>query len=83
MEAYTRAQGMFRESGNPDPVFSDTLELDLTTVQPSLAGPKRPQDRVNLKDAASAFKTELTKSLGVPANDVGNDARRWRARITT
>ncbi|MBV8702531.1 MAG: aconitate hydratase AcnA, partial [Acetobacteraceae bacterium] len=74
-EAYTRAQGLFRESGSPDPVFTDTLELDLSTVQPSLAGPKRPQDRVNLKDAASAFKAELTKGLGVPANDVGTKAK--------
>ncbi len=75
MEAYTKAQGLFRESGNPDPVFTDTLELDLSTVQPSLAGPRRPQDRVNLKDAASAFKAELTKGLGVPANDVGISAK--------
>jgi aconitate hydratase len=69
-EAYLKAQGMFREIGSPDPVFTDRLELDLSTVQPSLAGPKRPQDRVNLKEAATAFKSELTKSLGVPANDV-------------
>ena len=75
VEAYTRAQGMFRESGGADPVFTDTLELDLSTVQPSLAGPKRPQDRVDLKDAAAAFKAELTKSLGVPANDVGVSAK--------
>jgi aconitate hydratase len=75
VEAYTKAQGMFRETGSPDPVFSDTLELDLSTVQPSIAGPKRPQDRVNLKDAASAFKSELTKSLGVAANDVGTTAK--------
>ncbi|MBV8456846.1 MAG: aconitate hydratase AcnA, partial [Acetobacteraceae bacterium] len=70
-EGYLKAQGMFRETGSPDPVFTDTLELDLSTVQPSLAGPKRPQDRVSLKEAATAFKSELTKSLGVPANDVG------------
>ncbi|MEO9191803.1 MAG: aconitate hydratase AcnA, partial [Acetobacteraceae bacterium] len=75
IEAYTKAQGMFRETSSPDPVFSDTLELDLSTVQPSIAGPKRPQDRVNLKDAASAFKTELIKSLGVAANDVGVTAK--------
>ena len=66
---------MFRESGGADPVFTDTLELELSTVQPSLAGPKRPQDRVDLKDAAAAFKAELTKSLGVPANDVGVSAK--------
>jgi len=71
VEAYCKAQGMWRDSATPDPVFTDTLELDMSTVQPSLAGPKRPQDRVLLKDAGSAFQTELTKSLGVPANDVG------------
>ncbi len=70
VEAYWKAQGMFRETNTPDPVFTDTLELDLSTVQPSLAGPKRPQDRVLLKDASTAFRAELTKSLGVPANDV-------------
>jgi aconitate hydratase len=70
VEAYLKAQGMFREPGSPEPVFTDTLELDLSTVVPSLAGPKRPQDRVALKDASSAFKAELTKGLGVPANDV-------------
>ncbi len=71
VEAYCRAQGLWHDATTPEPVFTDTLELDLSTVQPSLAGPKRPQDRVLLKDAASAFKIELTKSLGVPANDVG------------
>ncbi|HVZ10362.1 aconitate hydratase AcnA [Rhodopila sp.] len=71
VEAYLKAQGMFRESGSPDPVFTDTLELDLSTVQPSMAGPKRPQDRVLLKDVSSSFKADLTKGLGVPANDVG------------
>jgi aconitate hydratase len=71
VEAYTRAQGLWRDVDTPDPVFTDTLELDLGTVQPSLAGPKRPQDRVALKEAAAAFAADLTKSLGVPANDVG------------
>jgi len=74
VEAYSKAQGMWRDSTTPDPVFTDILELDMSTVQPSLAGPKRPQDRVLLKDAASAFNTELTKSLGVAANDVGTKA---------
>ncbi len=68
--AYAKAQGMWRTSATPDPVFTDVLELDLGTVQPSIAGPKRPQDRVLLSEASAAFKTELTKSLGVPANDV-------------
>jgi aconitate hydratase len=70
-EAYWRAQGMFRDANAPDPVFTDTLELDLSTVVPSLAGPKRPQDRVLLAAASASFKEELTKSLGVPANDAG------------
>ncbi len=74
VSAYLKAQGMFRDAGTPDPVFTDTLELDLGDVVPCLAGPKRPQDRVALKEAASAFNTELTRSLGVPANDVGRKA---------
>ena len=73
VEAYAKAQGLWRTE--IDPTFTDTLELDLGTVQPSLAGPKRPQDRVLLKDAASAFKVELTKSLGVAAGDVGTKAK--------
>jgi aconitate hydratase len=75
VEAYAKAQGMWRDTETPDPVFTDVLELDMSTVMPSIAGPKRPQDRVLLKDAAAAFKTELTKSLGVPANDVGTKVK--------
>ena len=70
VEAYLRAQGLFREAGTPDPLFSDTLELNLATVRPSLAGPKRPQDRVALTEASAAFKAELTKSLGVAPGEV-------------
>jgi aconitate hydratase len=60
VEAYLKAQGMFRMSGQAEPVFTDTLSLDLATVVPSLAGPKRPQDRVALSDASKAFLKELT-----------------------
>ena len=70
VEAYLKAQGMFRETHTPDPVFTDTIELDLSTVVPSLAGPKRPQDRVALTDAAQAFIDDVTSNQGVPANDV-------------
>ncbi|HTJ91432.1 MAG TPA: aconitate hydratase AcnA, partial [Acidocella sp.] len=73
VEAYAKAQGLWRDE--VDPVFTDTLELDLSTVQPSLAGPKRPQDRVLLKEAAGAFNAELTKGLGVPAADAGAKAK--------
>jgi aconitate hydratase len=59
VEAYCRAQGLFHEPDAPEPAFSDTLELDLSTVEPSLAGPRRPQDRVALTDAASDFREEL------------------------
>ena len=55
VEAYSKAQGMWRDSQSPDPVFTATLELDLSQVQPSLAGPKRPQDRVSLGDIGASF----------------------------
>jgi len=55
VEAYAKAQGMWRDASTPDPVFTDTLELDLGSVEPSLAGPKRPQDRVPLSQAAASF----------------------------
>jgi aconitate hydratase len=59
VEAYAKAQGMWRDASSPDPVFTDTLELDLNTVEPSLAGPRRPQDRVALSKVASEFEKEL------------------------
>jgi aconitate hydratase len=59
-EAYMRAQGLFRESSSPEPQFTDTLELDLASVVPSLAGPKRPQDRVALSDMKTVFQSALT-----------------------
>jgi aconitate hydratase len=75
VEEYSKAQGMWRDTNTPDPIFTSTLELDLSTVVPSLAGPKRPQDRVSLKDASSAFKTELASGLGVAAADANNKAK--------
>ena len=59
VEAYAREQGLFRVDGAPDPVYPDTLELDLSTVVPSLAGPKRPQDRINLPDVKANFLASL------------------------
>ncbi|MBW8336371.1 aconitate hydratase AcnA [Stutzerimonas stutzeri] len=55
VEAYSKAQGMWRDTNSPDPVFTATLELDLAQVQPSVAGPKRPQDRVTLGDIGANF----------------------------
>ncbi|OYW75495.1 MAG: aconitate hydratase, partial [Asticcacaulis sp. 32-58-5] len=63
VEAYAKAQGMWLDPEN-DPVFTDTLELDLSTVVPSLAGPKRPQDRVLLTEAASEFAKSLAGEFG-------------------
>jgi aconitate hydratase len=60
VEQYAKAQGLWRDANSPDPVFTDALELDLSTVEPSLAGPKRPQDRVALSKAAAGFTEVLT-----------------------
>ena len=68
VEAYAKAQGLWREPGTPDPVFSDTIELDLNSVEPSLAGPKRPQDRVALSRAATAFTDFLSAERNVTSD---------------
>ena len=64
VEAYAKAQGMWRDDDSPDPVFSDTLELDIATVEPCISGPKRPQDRILLSHAAAAFDTGLAGNFG-------------------
>ncbi|MEO8812349.1 MAG: aconitate hydratase AcnA [Caulobacteraceae bacterium] len=64
VEAYARAQGMWVEPGMEEPLFSDVLELDLGTVLPSLAGPKRPQDKVLLSDSAASFRAALAGEFG-------------------
>jgi len=63
VEAYAKAQGLWRDGTTPDPVFSDTIELDLGAVEPSIAGPKRPQDRVALSGAAKAFNDAALKDF--------------------
>jgi len=59
VRAYAQAQGLWREAGSPEPLFTDTLELDMATIEPSLAGPKRPQDRVVLSEVDDKFNQEL------------------------
>ena len=59
VEAYYKEQGLFHTAGSPEAEYTQTLELDLATVEPSVAGPKRPQDRVLLKDAAASFAQQL------------------------
>ncbi len=68
VEAYTKEQGLFRADSDAEPVFSDMLELDLGSVEPSLAGPKRPQDRVALKNAKAEFRKALVAMLEAKAN---------------
>ena len=64
VEKYAKAQGMWRTARTPDPVFTDTLALDVGSVEPCLAGPKRPQDRVTLAKAAREFDKALVKEFG-------------------
>jgi aconitate hydratase len=64
VEAYAKAQGLFRTNATPEPVFTDILKLDLATVEPSLAGPKRPQDRVSLKEVKAGFATAMEDEFG-------------------
>jgi aconitate hydratase len=73
VEAYAKAQGLFRYPGDPDPVYSETIDLDLSTVEPSLAGPKRPQDRVSLKQAKSGFQAALA-SMQTSSSKTGAEA---------
>jgi aconitate hydratase len=72
VEAYSKAQGLFRTDATPDPVFTDTLELDLADVTPSMAGPKRPQDRVELPDVKKNFKAAFPDASPAPADKLGN-----------
>ncbi len=73
VEAYAKAQGMWRDDTQPDPVFTDTLELDLTEVVPSMAGPKRPQDRVVL----TSVKSEFANAMEGEFRKAGELSKRW------
>ena len=69
VKAYAAAQGMVRDTASPDPMFTEHLELDLSDVVPSLAGPKRPQDRVTLESAKASFNNALLKEYKVADTD--------------
>jgi aconitate hydratase len=64
VERYTKEQGLFRTDATPDPLFTDTVELDLSTIEPSLAGPKLPQDRIPLKNMKATFRQHLVSPVG-------------------
>lgn len=63
VERYAKEQGLFRDAATPEAAYADVIELDLSTIEPSLAGPKRPQDRVSLKQAKAKFEQALTQML--------------------
>jgi aconitate hydratase len=75
VEAYAKAQGMWRDESTPDPVFTATLELDLSTVEPSLAGPKRPQDRIVLSGIKKSGMDAIADYRGAAAADNDQLAR--------
>ena len=86
VEAYAKAQGLFRVDGAPDASYTDTLSLDLGTIEPSLAGPRRPQDRVPLAKAKTSFAAalpELQKGIKKPAASAGGGAAVAEAVSTT
>ena len=84
VEAYYKEQGLFHTSGTPEAEYSQTLELDLATVEPSVAGPKRPQDRVLLKDAAASFAQQLPSLLAPTAKPLGSrTAVAWKRDTVT
>jgi aconitate hydratase len=72
VERYTKEQGLFRTDETPDPVYTDSLELDMSTVVPSMAGPRRPQDRVTLDGVAPSFKKALPAYVPSGAKEFGN-----------
>ncbi len=84
VEAYYKEQGLFHTDGSPEAEYTQTLELDLGAVEPSVAGPKRPQDRVLLKDAAVSFQQQLPTLLAPTAKPLGSrTAVRWERGAVT
>ncbi len=84
VEAYYKAQGLFHTASSPEAEYSQTLELDLATVEPSVAGPKRPQDRVLLKNAATSFAEQLPGLLAPTAKPLGSrTAAAWERKAIT
>ena len=80
VEAYAKKQGLWRAKKSPEPIFTDTLSLDLGDVEPSLAGPKRPQDRVPLSQAAAQFVANMEKEFDRKDDGKRIEVRRRRLR---
>jgi len=84
VEAYYKEQGLFHTAATPEAEYTETLELDLATVEPSVAGPKRPQDRVLLKDVAAGFAEQLPSLLAPTAKPLGSrTATAWQRGAVT
>jgi aconitate hydratase len=84
VEAYYKEQGLFHGADSPEAEYTQTLELDLATVEPSVAGPKRPQDRVLLKDAGASFEKQLPGLLSPTAKPLGTrTAEAWKRGTVT
>src|SRR5437870_7151889 len=81
--AYAKAQGMYRTKTTPDPIFTDVLKLELSSVDPSLAGPKRPQDRVSLKEVKASFIQAMDKEFNKPSDGGGKDVFELHPSIAT
>ena len=81
VERYCKEQGLFRVQGAPEPIYTDILELDISTVEPSLAGPKRPQDLVLLKNMKEEFQSALTKSVKERGFELKSEEISKRIRI--
>src|SRR6201999_517383 len=81
--AYAKAQGMYRTKNTPDPIFTDVLKLELGSIEPSLAGPKRPQDRVALKEVKSGFTMSMEKEFNKAGDGGGKDVFELHPSIAT
>ena len=81
--AYAKAQGMYRSKSTPDPIFTDVLKLELSSVEPSLAGPKRPQDRIALKEVKNGFTTAMVKEFNKAGDGGGKDVFEMHPSIAT
>jgi aconitate hydratase len=81
--AYAKAQGMYRTKSTPDPMYTDVLKVELAQIEPSLSGPKRPQDRVPLKDAKSSFATAMVKEFNKGGDGGGKEVFEMHPSIAT
>ncbi|MQA92796.1 MAG: aconitate hydratase AcnA [Gemmatimonas sp.] len=79
VEAYMKEQGLFHTADSPEPEFSDTVELDLNTIEPSIAGPRRPQDRIRLSQAKTSFRKVLPSLMPASAPDEAKGEAERRA----